>query len=303
MKSNRSFTYIALVALVAISLAVASPAAAQRRGAGQGGGECTGGVGALFNEIEIVALSGEEDYLLFMWEEEKLARDVYLTLAETWQLPIFANISRAEQKHMDLMFKLIETYGFADQIPDDIPGAFVDPDLGALFSQFVLDGNTSLIAALRVGATIEDKDLADLYYLIESLTDNKHIELVAYNLAKGSRNHLRAFVRALEAQGEIYTPTIYLDQATFDAILEAGMEQQIFFNADGEPVPACGGAIGGFGMRRGQIRRGGQGNGGGHGSNGTGSGECDGTGGGSGECDGGGPHGGTNGGNGSGNGS
>jgi len=294
MNSKRSFTYFALVALVAASLVVTSPAEAQRRAAGPNGGECIGGIGALFNEIEIQPLSAaEEGELLFMWEEEKLARDVYRHLAQKWQLPIFANIARAEQKHMDLMYTLIETYGFADQIPEDIADVFVDPELGALFTDSIAKGDNTLIEALEVGATIEDKDLYDLDNLIDVVTDNKHIELVAYNLAKGSRNHLRAFVRALSAQGQIYTPS-YLEQATFDEIIAAGMEQSLFYNADGEPVPACGGSVGGFGMRRGQVRRGGQGNGDGQGPNGTGSGECDGSGGASGDCDGSGPHGGGN---------
>jgi hypothetical protein len=300
MKTNRSFTSIGLIALVAISLAVASPAAAQRRASGQGGGECIGGIGPLFDAIDIVPLTAaEEAELLFMWGEEKLARDVYLNFAATWQLPIFANIARAEQKHMDLMYTLIETYGFAHRIPDDVPDVFVDSELSALFDQLVVDGNGSLVGALRAGVTIEDKDLADLYDLIYELTDNKHTELVAYNLAKGSRNHLRAFMRALEAQNETYEPGEYLGANDFYAILEGGMEQRIFYNAEGEAVAACGGSVGGFGMRRGQVRRGGQGNGDGQGPNGTGTGECDGSGSASGECDGSGPH---RNGNGSGNG-
>ena len=295
MKLNRSFTLTTLVALVAISLAVASPAAAQRRTAGPGAGECVGGIGVLFDEIEIEPLSGEEeDQLLFMWEEEKLARDVYTNLAGTWQLPIFANIAAAEQRHMDLLYTLIETYGFIDQIPVDNPDEFVDPELETLFTNLVAQGEISLIDALVVGATIEDKDLYDLYYLIEYVTNNKHIELVAYNLAKGSRNHLRAFIRALTAQGVIYTPQ-YLDADVFQAIVDAGMEQRLIYNADGEPVPACGGSVDGFGMRRGQVRRGGQGNGDGQDPNGTGSGECDGSGSADGGCDGTGPHGGGNG--------
>jgi hypothetical protein len=291
---------ITLVAVVAVTIAVASPAAAQRHGLGPNGGECIGGIGALFNEIEISPLDGEEEELLYMWEEEKLARDVYLNLAQRWQLPIFANIAIAEQKHMDLLYTLIETYGFADQIPEDIIDVFVDPELGSLFSDSVAKGNNSLIDALEVGATIEDKDLFDLYYLIDVVTDNRHVELIAYNLAKGSRNHLRAFIRALGAQGVTYTATIYLDQATIDSIVEAGMEQRLFYDADGEPVPACGGSVGGFGMRRGQVRRGGQGGGDGQDPNGSGTGECDGSGSANGDCDGSGPN---SGGNGSGNGS
>jgi hypothetical protein len=287
MFSKHSFTPLVTAAVI-LTLAIASPAAAQqRRASAQVGAACVGGFQALFDEIEPVPLSAaEEAEVLYLREEEKLARDVYLTLADRWQLPIFSNIARAEQKHMDMVFRLIEIYDLVDPVTDDTIGSFTNTDLGALYLELVADGEVSLIAALTVGATIEDMDLNDLYELIE-LTDNDHIEMVAYNLAKGSRNHMRAFVRALEAQDESYIP-IYLDEDAYAAIFEADMERRMFYNADGEPVPACGAEVGGFGIRRGINGNSGQGHG-----TGSGSGECDGTGStdggngsGTGECDG-----------------
>ena len=50
----------------------------------------------------------EIDDLLYMHEEEKLARDVYLTLYEKWDLALFNNIATSEQRHMDAVDTLIE---------------------------------------------------------------------------------------------------------------------------------------------------------------------------------------------------
>jgi hypothetical protein len=48
------------------------------------------------------SLTPEEiNNILFMREEEKLAKDVYLTLYEIWGLQIFQNIAESEQRHMD----------------------------------------------------------------------------------------------------------------------------------------------------------------------------------------------------------
>ena len=285
MRINRSITWIGIIALAVASLVITTPAEAQRRSAMQVGPKCAGGVGALFDEIEPVALSeSEETDVLYMWEEEKMARDVYLFLADGWQLPIFGNIAEAEQRHMDLVWKLIETYGIVHSFTDDTPGVFIDPSLAQLYIDLVARGEASLaagdlVASLRIGAEIEDMDLFDLYELLGA-TDNDHLELVFHNLAKGSRNHLRAFVRALAAQDEVYTPQ-YLDQTAFDAILAADMEQRMYYDADGEPIPACGAAVGGFGggVRRGTRQGNGQGDGNGNGNgNGNGSGECDGSG-------------------------
>ena len=40
-------------------------------------------------------------------EEEKLARDVYLTLDAQWNMRIFQNISRAEQQHLGAVASLL----------------------------------------------------------------------------------------------------------------------------------------------------------------------------------------------------
>lgn len=289
MKSTQLSKWIVAGAVAAVMLAAALPGEAQRRASAQVGPYCVGGVGALFDAIEPSPLSETDTAdVLFLREEEKFARDVYLTLAERWQLPIFANIAGAEQRHMDLVLLMLETYGLEDPVVDDEIGAFTDSWLDAQFDVLTAAGEVSLIEALFVGATIEDMDLADLLEITAN-TQNRHLALVAHNLAKGSRNHLRAFVKALAAQGETYTQQ-YLDQATFEAVLAAETERQVWYDADGEPVPACGAAVGGFGMRRGPGQ-GGQGSG-------EGAGECDGTG----DC-GAGPNGGHQGdGNGSGNG-
>jgi len=84
-------------------------------------------------------------------------------------------------------------------------------------------GQTSLIGALTVGATIEDLDIADLQQRIAA-TDNADIALVFGELMKGSRNHLRAFISQLTKQGVTYTPQ-YITQAEFDAIVNSATEK------------------------------------------------------------------------------
>jgi hypothetical protein len=209
---------------------------------------------------------------VYLREEEKLARDVYLTLAETWQLPLFRNISGAEQRHMDSVKRLLDLYGTADPVADDSVGMFTNSTLAQLYTDLVARGNSSLVEALTVGATIEDLDLADLEEML-AVASNDHVKLVGYNLAKGSRNHLRAFMAALEAQDGAYQPQ-YVDQEAFDAILSSGMERRIVYDQNGEPI-----AVGGAGSRGGHGRRGqGQGNGAGQGTGGPGTGTCTGQG-------------------------
>jgi hypothetical protein len=166
----------------------------------------------------------EVEGLLYMREEEKLARDVYLTLYEAWGLGIFQNIAESEATHMEAVRSLIERYGLEDPAEDKGVGIFVDETLQGLYDQLVAEGSQSLANALRVGAAIEEIDILDLQEYSEQ-TDEPEIQLVYENLTKGSRNHLRSFVSTLDRQaGESYQPQ-YLDTATYDAIVGSETER------------------------------------------------------------------------------
>jgi hypothetical protein len=226
-----------LVAGFTLGVMIISPAAAARDAPGEGGrghgrdaggpgmGRCASALTDGFQQLPQQQLSVDErEAILFLREEEKLARDVYLTLAEHHAPPVFSNIARAEQRHMDAVGLLISRYGLEDPIADDALGAFTNSELKSLYEEFVARGTESLESALRVGATIEDMDLADLARL-EAATDNADVRLVTSNLARGSRNHLRAFTRVLDRKGfEPYAP-VHLDAAEFEAILASEHER------------------------------------------------------------------------------
>ncbi len=163
----------------------------------------------------------EREGILFIREEEKLARDVYLTLYEKWQLDIFDNIARSEQTHMDAVKTLIERYGLPDPVINEI-GRFKNPELQELYHKLIEMGSKSLVDALKVGAMIEELDIKDIAGYLEK-TDKKDIITVYENLMKGSRNHLRAFVSTLEKHGAAYTPQ-FISLEEFNEIVSSPME-------------------------------------------------------------------------------
>ena len=142
----------------------------------------------------------EENYILYMREEEKLARDVYLTLYELWGAEIFANISESEQRHMDALKSLVTRYDLIDPVVNDAVGEFANTDFADLYDQFVTDGAESLEAAFGRGVYIEELDIADLEQALAE-TSMRAVERVFQNLLNGSYNHLDAFQRAIEADG------------------------------------------------------------------------------------------------------
>ena len=172
------------------------------------------------DELSPVEIEG----ILFMREEEKLARDVYLTLYDRWGLLIFQNIANSEATHMEAVKTLIDRYNLKDPAAGQDVGVFTNPTLQGLYDQLVEEGNRSLSSALRVGAAIEEIDILDLEERIAQ-TERSDIQMVYENLMKGSRNHLRSFVSNLERRtGEVYQPQ-YLTQAAYDAIVTAPLER------------------------------------------------------------------------------
>lgn len=170
-------------------------------------------------------LSEEEiEGLLFMREEEKLARDVYLNLSEVWGLPVFSNIARSETQHTKTIESLLDRYDLEDPADSTDAGVFTNPTLQELYNQLVEEGSRTLVDALIVGATVEEIDILDLEEYIAQ-TNQEDIAFVYNNLMEGSRNHLRAFVSTLESQsGETYQPQ-FLDQDDFAAIMNKAAER------------------------------------------------------------------------------
>jgi hypothetical protein len=217
-------------------------------GSGPGAG-CDGGLLAAYLEsLPVEPLSEAEGAaLVYMRQEEKMARDLYLLFADRFGERPFARIAEAEQRHMDLVGTLLARYGIADPIAGLPEGLFADAGLQALYDVLAATGRESRTAALTVGALVEETDLADLLHDLE-IADNRDLDAVFQNLAKGSRNHLRAYVEALARQGATYVPEV-LDPALFASIVESEKER-------GGPVDENGLPLGG----------------------GPGTGDCDGTG-------------------------
>lgn len=138
-------------------------------------------------------------WLLFLREEEKLARDVYLNLYDRWKLIIFSNIAQSEQRHFDAMGVLLTRYGVADPASNQT-GVFTNPDLQKLYDDLVREGQATAVAALQAGVTIEEHDIQDLMQAIAA-TKKPDIERVYRNLLSGSLSHLEAFESHLEVLG------------------------------------------------------------------------------------------------------
>lgn len=222
--------FVARSLLLACSLAVMAGCSDSSGGTGaSASGLAAANTAALVASSTLLPLTvAETETLLFVREEEKLARDVYLTLYNQWGTNVFQNIAtRSEQQHMDSIKILVDAFGYVDPVVSNEVGIFTDPAILQLYNDLVARGLVSQPEALQVGGFIEEFDIKDLQDAIDEAKagSNQAALILTYeNLLCGSRNHLRSFVGQIEASGTVYQAQ-YVPQSTVDAIVNSAQEK------------------------------------------------------------------------------
>ncbi len=162
---------------------------ARGRGTADGRGHCLASAAASgtltdAQKSALVALAGEE----------KLAHDIYTTLAQRYPAVVqFARIAGAETRHQSALDGLIAKYELQDPNAGLALGAFASADRRAQYVS-LLARATDAVAALAVGATIEQLDIADLAALLKTVKAPDVVQVLT-NLDRASDMHLAAFSR------------------------------------------------------------------------------------------------------------
>ncbi len=210
---------LALMLMGALGV-LAQPVDAARGRGGPGG---PGGPGDP-TPVTVPLSTVEAADLVFMRQEEKMARDIYLQFGDLWNIATFDNIAASEQRHMDAMLGLLQTYQLPDPVVGLTIGEFQNPSLQQLHDDLLALGGASALSALQVGGLIEEVDMRDIVAAIER-SQHADIDRAYDNLLCGSRNHLRAFAGQIElGTGQPYVAQS-LPQAEVDAILATDQER------------------------------------------------------------------------------
>jgi hypothetical protein len=223
MKTTRKFTTIAMTFFLGLAIFAScqkeesnNPVSGDEKNAATTTTNTTSyGCNCLVNASPTVT-EEETSMLVFMMEEEKLARDVYKAMYDLYHIPIFRNIKKSEQHHMNQVLALLQYYNIPDPSSPDT-GVFNNPDLQQLYDDLTAQGNISMTEALKVGATIEDKDIFDLETDMTN-TANPAILCTFDKLACASTHHIRSFSALLTARGVTYVPQ-YISQEEYNSII------------------------------------------------------------------------------------
>jgi len=135
--------------------------------------------------------------LTFSRDEERMARDLYAALADTYDgARPFSMITNSEDRHFDAVGALLERYGVADPAAGKAAGTYADPAVQKLNDGWLAEGKKSVAAAYQVGVEVEQRDIADLNKSIAAALP-EDVDAVLGQLLKGSQNHLTAYQRAV----------------------------------------------------------------------------------------------------------
>lgn len=161
----------------------------------------------------------EKNDLVFIREEEKLARDFYKAMFDKWKQRSFDNISKSEQFHMDAIKILIDRYKLDDPVGNNNNGIFKDSTLQELYNNLIKEGSISLENALKIGAKVEEIDIKDLKKSINN-TKLDDLKLVYDSLMSASENHLRAFVSNFNKFSKTKYEQQILSKEEFESIVK-----------------------------------------------------------------------------------
>lgn len=171
-----------------------------RAGSGSGGwragsGQRPGAGADVPAPVPGASISDEvSEVLVFMVQEEKLARDVYRLASSQYPDRVFSRIAASESQHMMAVGALLDRYGIGDPTDGARAGEFADPTLAELYDSLADQVSTSRDEAVQAGITVERTDIADLRQALE-MDAPADVDAVLSNLLAASQRHLAAFQR------------------------------------------------------------------------------------------------------------
>ena len=160
-------------------------------------------------------IDGQKYALAYMWNEEKLAKDIYLALNDIWPSRTFYNIAtRGETQHEAAVEALVQRYdinitNLADyeesyseaELRAFVPGKYAIPKIQDLYDALYVKGVRSAQEAVEVGCMVEVTDVNDLNEHIGASEGVDDLVTTFEHLRSGSYSHYWAFDGVLKSMG------------------------------------------------------------------------------------------------------
>jgi len=171
------------------------------------------------NSKEVVLSETQKSHLVNLYEEEKLAHDLYSEFYDAHGYTPFSHHTEAEAKHMGFVDEILELYDISR--PNLGPGLFENEAYQNSYNEWLTKGGSDGVHSCYIAAYIEEMDILDLIEGIR-IAETMEIRELYETLKAGSENHLRAYNKFLKMEFNIdYSPQL-MSQELFDKIMSEG---------------------------------------------------------------------------------
>lgn len=152
-------------------------------------------------------------------DRQRLARDLYDYFARKYVDSTFRIARDTRGQHLALLARVLRQRDALPAVPAFPAGEFDDPALQAEFDRLRELGDESLLGAARVGALLEERDIAFVRARAAE-TSAADVTAAYARLERTGRRHLWTFVTRLRTQGEDYQPE-HMKGTDFQALVES----------------------------------------------------------------------------------
>jgi len=155
-------------------------------------------------------IKDKHELFLKLYQEDKLAYDLYGEFFERWSLGVFSTVQQREAKHVWCVERIMDNYGYTYKT-NPLPGTYPDKDIQKIYDELTVKGCISDLAALEAAAYIEEKHISLLRERI-SYQDDAYVVKVIFLMENAAESHLRAFVKSIRLSGSDYSPLFLTDE-------------------------------------------------------------------------------------------
>lgn len=169
-------------------------------------------------------IKDNRELFLKLYQEEKLAYDLYGEFYERWSLGVFNKVQQREAKHVWCVEKIMDNYGYDYEI-NDKSGLYPDREIQKIYDDLSVKGCISDLAALEAAAYIKEKHICQLRERIRYQED-EYVVKVIFLMESAAQSHLRAFVNSIRLSGSDYSP-VFLTDDEFSNVMDYGNIKEI----------------------------------------------------------------------------
>jgi hypothetical protein len=172
-------------------------------------------------------IKNNRELFLKLYQEEKMAYDLYGEFYERWSLSVFNKVQQREAKHVWCVERIMDNYGFTYKA-NTKAGSYPDKEIQKIYDEVTVNGCISDLAALEAAAFIKEKHIYELREWIRYQED-EYIVKVIFLMESAAQSHLRAFVNSIRLSGSDYRP-VFLNEDEFSHIMDSDKNKTIAGN-------------------------------------------------------------------------